>query len=307
MKNVINVITMAAAITLTTVYDASAKELWAPELQGINEGLAPGASPPPGVYGVLDDFVLSYAHYDNNGNKSGSKLDANIVTPVVIWATGLKFLGADYSVSIAQPLDYTNVRSANNSATSNNAHWGTYNTIVSPGALSWALPRDFFVKTGLAVQVDDASSSPAHPPAGGGVGSGNSNWALMPDVAVSWLHDGWNLSVDVTYAYNFVDDATHYASGQLIVTDLTATKTIGKWTMGVGGYTHNQLNRDRGLGAVAAGCTNSGGCVTENYGVGPLVGYQFSEFSVMAIFSHNIYTRNELGGDVFNFRVVKPF
>ncbi|MDR3438882.1 transporter [Telmatospirillum sp.] len=307
MNRTIHVVTMAAAMALITAPDSSAKELWAPELQGINVGLAPGASAPPGFYGFVDDFLLSYAQYDNKGNKTGVKLDGNVVTPGLIWSTGLKVLGADYSVSIAQPFDYTNLKIANNAALANNGHWGTFNTIVSPAALSWSLPGDFHVKTGLTVTVDDASSSPAHPPAGHGAGSGNSNWALLPDVAVSWLHNGWNLSADVTYAYNFEDDTTHYASGQFIVTDLTATKTIGKWTFGVGGYTHNQLNRDHGIGAIAAGCSNSGGCETENYGVGPLVGYQFSDFSIMAIYNHKIYARNEFAGDIFNFRLVKPF
>ncbi|HXP96730.1 MAG TPA: transporter [Telmatospirillum sp.] len=307
MKTNVTCCAMALAGIAFCSLPAGAEELWDPQLRGVNEGTVAGALPPPGVYGVLDNYFLSYQQYDNKGNQTGLKVDALIEVPVLLWSTGIKVLGADYAVAISQPFDYTNVKQANVPALSNNAHWGTYNTILVPGQLAWALANDFHVKTGLTVYVDDASSSPAHPPAGHGVGSGNSYWTLQPDFAVSWLRGGWNLSVDAHYDYNFEDGKTHYTSGQEISIDYTASKTIGNWTFGIGVYQQNQLNKDSGLGALAKGCPASGGCMVENYGAGPLIGYQFGDINIMAEYNHNIYTRNELAGDFLNIRLMKAF
>lgn len=307
MKRTLTGLVTVLAVTAASAIPAVAGELWDPQLRGVNEGTIAGALPPPGVYGVLNNYFLSYQKYDNNGNKTGLKLEALVEVPVVLWSTGIKVLGADYAVALSQPFDYTNLKQSGNASLSNNAHWGTFNTVLVPGQLSWALPYDLHVKTGLTVYVDDASSSPAHPPANNGAGSGNSYWTLQPDFAVSWLHDGWNLSLDGHYIYNFEDGTTHYTSGQEISVDYTATKTIGNWTFGVGVYQQSQLNGDRGSGAVKNGCSTSGGCRVENYGAGPLIGYQFSDVNVMLEYNHNIYTRNDLAGEILNIRLTRAF
>lgn len=299
---------LATAVGLTmAASQAMAAELWDPQLRGVNEGMVAGALPPPGVWGILNNYFLSYQQLDNQGHRTGTKVDALVEVPVVLWSTGWKVLGADYAMGIGQPFDYTNVKQADVGAISNNAHWGTYNTLLMPAQLSWTLPHDLHVKAGLSVYVDDASSSPAHPSAGGGVGAGNSYWTVQPDFGVSWLHDGWNLSLDGHWDYNFTDDKTRYTTGQEISIDYTASKTIGRWTFGVGVYQQNQIADDRGAGARARGCPAAGGCRVENYGAGPLVGYQFDDVGVMAEYNHNIYTRNELAGDFFNIRFVKQF
>ncbi len=285
---------------------AYAEELWDPHLRGVDEGLAAGALPPPGVYGVLNNYWAGYDQFNSHAVKTGVKLDALVEVPIVLWSTGLQVFGADYAVAIAQPFDYTNVRLPNTAALSNSAHWGTYNTVIVPAMLAWSLPDDFHVKAGLTVYVDDASSSPASPPSGGGVGSGNGFWTLQPDLGVSWLFDGWNVSVGMQYDYNFEDSKIHRTSGQEIAIDYTATKTIGKWTFGLGAHQENQLNADSGSGAVSAGCPASSGCMAANYGIGPLVGYQFGGVNILAEYNQNIHTRNDVAGTIFNIRLVAP-
>ncbi|PKU22854.1 SphA family protein [Telmatospirillum siberiense] len=293
-------------IGLGTLFSpAQAKELWTPYLRGVDEGLASGALPPAGVYGVLNNYWAGYDQYDSKGHKTGLKLDALIEVPVVLWVTGLKVLGADYAVALAQPFDYTNVKMAGASSLSNNAHWGNFNTILVPGQLSWSLPNDLHVKTGLSVYLDDASSSPAHPPSGGGVGAGNGHWSLQPDLGISWLHDDWNLSLEVHYDVNFEDGKTHYTSGDDISVDYTLAKTIGKWTVGLGAHQQNQITSDSGAGA--AGCATKNGCKVNNYGMGPLVGYQFTDISIMAEYNHNLYAENDVAGEIFNVRLVTKF
>jgi hypothetical protein len=293
----------------------SAEELWDPHLRGVNEGLVAGALPPPGVYGVLDNYWMSYAWHDNKGNQTNLKLDALVEIPIVLWSTGYKVLGADYAMALAQPFTYTDLKQANNAGLSNNAHWGNFNTILVPGQLSWALPNDFHVKGSLSVYLDDASSSTGRDaPSGGGAGSGNPYYTLEPGVALTWLHDGWNLGVDLTYAYNFTNSSTNYSasgqklnytSGSEIAIDYTATKTIGKWTFGIGAHQENQLSNDSGSGAAKCAATN--GCKVTNYGIGPLVGYQFEDINVLFEYNHNIYTENDFAGDLFNIRLMKAF
>jgi len=283
---------------------AWATELWNPHLPGSEEGLAPGAPLPPGVYGVLNNFLVSFDAFDKNGHKTGVKLNALAEVPIVVWQTGYKVLGADLSVAVAQPFDYTNLKVPGVARLSNNGHWGTFNTVLVPYNLSWTLPDDFYVSTNLTVNVDDATSSPGNPPSSGAAGSGNGYWTLEPSLGVSWLHDGWNLSMNSHYNYNFENGKTHYKSGQDIQIDYTAVKTIGKWTVGLGAHQVNQLNSDSGAGAIAAGCQSRGGCMVAKYGIGPLIGYQFGEIEIMAEYNHNIHTKNDVSGNLFNIRLV---
>ncbi|WP_199054743.1 transporter [Aquitalea sp. ASV15] len=294
---------LTLAITGAVLHEhAGAQELWDPHLRGINEGFAAGALPPEGVYGVLNNYWASFDVYDHNGQKTGSKVDALIEVPIVLWSTGVKVLGADYAVALAQPFDYTTLTG---NGIPSNGRWGTFNTILVPGQLSWTLPNDWHVKAGLNVYLPDGSSSPNRLPQGTFVGAANGFWTLQPTLAVSWLHDGWNLSADASWAYNFTNPDTHYKSGQQLAIDYTAAKTVGRWTFGLGAHQENQISDDSGSGAAA--CANKGGCRASNYGIGPLLGYQFNEVSVMAIYNHGFKTRSDTGGDFLNLRLVFPF
>lgn len=305
LRQNVAMIAMAASAAMS-VGNASAGELWDPHLRGADEGLASGASLPPGVYGVLDSYVVGFNQYDNKGDRTGVKLDAIVEIPIVLWQTGFQVLGADYAVGIAQPFDYTNLKVPGSAALSDNGHWGTYNTILIPGVLSWDLGDGLHLSSGLCVYVDDASSSPASPPSRGGVGSGNGYWSLQPDLGVSWLKDGWNLSVSAHYAYNFRDSKTDYTSGQELLVDYTATKTLDKWTLGVGAFSQTQLNADSGQGAVAKGCPAKDGCKVSLFGIGPLVGYQFGGLELMAEYNFSVVSENDVAGDILNIRLVAP-
>lgn len=301
-------ITCAAVAAIGVMFAASsvsAEELWDPHLRAVDEGLAAGAALPAGVYGVLDSWYGDFDQFNNAGNKTGVKLDVAVEVPILLWQSPYKILGADYSAAIAQPFDYTNVKVPHDAALSDNGHWGTYNTLIIPAQLAWKLPNDFHVKAGLTVNVDDASSSPAHPPSGGGVGSGNGYWTLQPDFGVSWMHGGWDVSVNAHYDYNFKDSRTGYTSGQEIAVDYTVMKTIGKWNVGLGAYSENQISSDTGPGA--AGCVGKGGCKASNYGVGPMVEYNLGGIIALAEYNAPISTKNDVGGSVYNIRLVKPF
>jgi len=221
--------------------------------------------------------------------------------PIVLWSTGVKIFGADYAVAIAQPFDYTSAGTAYGS-TGGGGNWGTFNTILIPGQLAWTF-GEFHVKTGLEFYLGDATSTVNTKNWHGGLPSGNDYSAIQPDLAFSWLHDGWNISADLHIAFPITSSNTatgSYHSGNEFAADYTVAKTIGKWTFGLGVHQENQFNADTLAGASVP---NS---IVTNFGLGPLVGYQFGGIGVVAEWNHNIYTRNDVAGNFFNVRFVVP-
>lgn len=301
MKKILAAAALMGAVMASST--ASATELWDPQLKGVNEGLAAGALPPKGVYFILNNYWANYQKRDGDGNRvHGTNLTALVEVPVLLWSTGLKVFGADYAVGIAQPIAYTDFEAQGKGS----GNWGFYNTILIPGQLSWKID-DFFIKPGLSIYLDDASTTPADLVKGkrlnGGLPSGNGYTAVQPDLGLSWLHDGWNLSADLHLTIPV--DATHapgyeYKSGVQFSGDYTATKTIDKWTFGLGAHQQNQLNSDTLNGREVKDS------IVASYGIGPIIGYQFGGLSVMATWNHNVYTQNDVGGDFLNLRFVAP-
>lgn len=283
-----------------------AAELWANTLPALNEGLASGALPPSGLYGIYDSYWASFRVYDNSSKSTPESVDALIEVPTLLWVPGNKVFGGRYAAAVTFPFDYTNVKVPGVAELSSNGHWGTFNTTLAPAMISWQLPYDLHVRTDLAISLDDATSTPGHPPSGGGVPSGNGFWSLEPDVGISWIHDGWSVSAGIQYAYNVRDSETQYTSGQQLSATYSVMKTIENWTVGIGAYSINQITNDGGAGARAAGCATKGGCRIKAYGAGPLVGYQFGKLNVLLNYTASIYTRNYLGGNIFNVRLIFP-
>ncbi|MTJ81044.1 MAG: transporter [Telmatospirillum sp.] len=307
MRNVIHAALVASA--MLGCCHAFAEELWDPHLRGVDEGLAAGALPPPGVYFVNNSYFLPDG-YVGDSKSTSTKLQAYVNVPILLWTTGVRILGADFGVAIAQPFDYTNLNVGHVEVGN---HWGTYNTVLMPAILSWKLPYDLHVKTQFAVYVDNGSSSAStkNSPSAG-VGAAMANWTFEPGLGISWLHDGWNVSAQMLYETNTADNNSSkafnggkYQSGDQLAFDYTITKTIGKWVVGVGAYENNQLQRDN-LCVSATNCGGQPGTATLSFAVGPIVGYNFGPIELMAIFNHQTVNHNDVGGDTFNLRTVIP-
>lgn len=277
----------------TLVAPVCAMELWDPHLRGVNEGLAAGALPPKGLYFINDSYWATYQLYDGHGNSiKGTDLNAYVDVPILVWVPGCKFLGADYGVAVAQPFDFTSFEGLED-------HWGTFNTVLVPGILSWALPYDFHIAGSFAVYADDATSAPRLK-GQNYIPNGNGFWTFEPGIGVSWLHDGWNISADFHIDFSTENNDTHYQSGNEIWVDYTLTKTIGKWTFGAGAYQENQISDDTKDGKNVLNKTFT------NFGAGPIVGYNFGPVIATASYNWGIITHNDVGGDWFNLRFVIP-
>ncbi len=292
------------------VSPALATELWDPHLRGVNGGLAAGALPPPGFYFINDSyFAPNYTVYDSNGSRTalGVKLFAYVDVPILLWVpTDCKFLGATYGVAIAQPFDYTNLRidtgRVNGADTwIGGAQWGTFNTILVPAILSWKLPSDFYVKGAFQVGFNDAMSSPGNSYSGGPYAdSGNGTWMFTPNLGISWLHAGWNISADFFFSWQTENGDTHYQSGEQFAADYTVTYTWNKWTFGLVAAQENQVAKDEFRGV------KLNGSKAEAYTMGPIIGYNFGPCMIDLSYQFPLDVSSDVGGEFFNFRIVVP-
>ncbi len=124
---------------------------------------------------------------------------------------------------------------------------GVHNTFVIPGELSWKFgDSGFAVKTGLGIFSPDGTVTGLY-----GTGNiGSPYWTFEPELIVSYLKDGWNLSAALYEELNTKNSISQYTTGDIIHADFTATKTIGKWTFGPSPIITDKLPTTRAVSAV---------------------------------------------------------
>jgi hypothetical protein len=342
MKKFLLAMCLAAAV-LMMVTPAVAEELWDFHLRGVDEGLAAGALPPPGFYFINDVYFANFKGYGVAGPNgtwnateanSNVKLPALIDVPILVWVPGCKLFGADYGAGIAQPFDFTNLREnlggytvpGTLNAWASGNQWGTYNTLLIPAILSWKV-CDFRIKAAMDFGLNDGTTSPgnsimAGPPgtAGYHIGghqllgrdgqiyawSSNDSWQFTPNLGISWLHAGWNLSADFFYTWYTKDTDTQYQNGPEFAADYTISYTCGKWTFGLGAAQENQTSNDKFDAGDGTGYHSQPNSKYTNYSMGPLVGYNFGPCSLMFMYNFPLSTSNDVGGEWFNVRLVVP-
>ncbi|GAN79859.1 SphA family protein [Acidocella aminolytica] len=301
---------MAALYSCMNSVSAKAEELWDPYLRGVFEGLPAGALPPPGLYGELDNYYTSYSSFANNGNKiPGTNLNALVEVPILLWVPGIKILGGSYAAGIGQPFDYNSYQPLQRDFGGGGGNFGIYNTILMPGALSWSLPRHLFIRAGLTILLDDATNTMSDLVQGkltnGGAPSGNGYTTIQPDFGVSWLYDGWNISIGTHYAIPVTSDTApgySYRSAPEFSADYTVMKEIGRWGAGLGGEQEIQIGNDTLNGQTKPGTRSI------NYGIGPIASYEFQNgLKLTALWNHNFAVRNDVAGDFFDLRLTTRF
>jgi hypothetical protein len=204
-------------------------------------GVLIGASagvPPPGIYMFNQVFT-----YETNlagpgtktlglGNNNG--VQANVDVQGFLFVPGWTFLGATYDAVIVQPFieDSVGFPAANMAAVASQAA-GVHNTYIAPVELSWKLGTSgLVVKTGLGVYVPDGTKTGPT----GLFNVGNPWYTFQPELIVSYLKDGWNLSAALYEEFNTANSIDNYRTGDIFHADFTATKSFGKWTLGPVAY-----------------------------------------------------------------------
>ncbi|WP_298106125.1 transporter [Bradyrhizobium sp.] len=259
--------------------------------QATKPGAFIGASagvPPPGIY--MFNQVFTYdanlvgpgtARLNPPGTKTG--VQAAVDVQGFLFVPGWTFLGATYDAVIVQPFVQQSLGSPINVQAA-----GMFNTYIVPVELSWKLGTSgFAIKTGLGIYLDDgATTSPATLN-----GPANPYYTFQPELIVSYLANGWNLTAAMYDEINTENRVTHYTTGNIFHADFTATKTIGKWTFGPVAYYVGQVTDD----SCPVSCTALGGSILnhvqryDEWAVGGLIGYDFGPASVSVWATQEVY------------------
>jgi len=199
-----------------------------------------GASLPPGFYLVDTGYVASADKLkDGQGNSVPLKVHNYVNTDLFLWVPEWKLLGAQYSANIIVLYARHDVDSSALGGYSSRSS-GFFNTIVTPITLSWNLGSGLFTSTGLAIYVPGGNY---HYADGKTLQTSYANnyLTLEPNWAISYLHNGWDFTVNNVFDFNRRNPSTDYRSGSAYYLDATATKTLGLWTLGVVGNYSRQF------------------------------------------------------------------
>jgi hypothetical protein len=250
-------------------------------------GVFIGASagmPPPGIYMFNQVFTYqsNLAGPGVNNALGGAKVGVQAAVDVqgFIFVPGWTFLGATYDALLVQPFVMDSIGQPLNQQAS-----GVHNTYFVPVELTWKLGTSgFVVKSGVGIYAPTGTIQ--------GV-TGNNNqgapyWTFQPELAISYLANGWNLTAYLYDEINTANSRTNYTTGDIFHADFTVTKTIGKWTFGPVGYFVGQVSNDKCPVGVCTGFNPAGILpVTQKFQIwalGGLVEYNFgpASFSVWA-------------------------
>jgi hypothetical protein len=222
----------AFAFSPANAYEAGPSQTKSGSFIGASAGM-----PPPGIYMFNQVFT-----YQGNfvGPNAPNHFGRNVYVDVqgFIFVPGWTFLGATYNALIVQPF----VAVAISDPAPLNIS-GVFNTYIVPIELSWTKigGSNFAVKTGLGMYVPDGTHQ-----APSGLGNvGAPYWTFQPELALSYLGGGWNLTAFSYVEVNTANTFTNYTSAPIFHVDWTATYTIGKFTFGPVGYWYAQLSDDK--------------------------------------------------------------
>lgn len=278
-----------AALVVSLAGSAQAYEFGAPgwaQKPGLTI-TATAAAPPPGIY-MFQQFLTYQASIVGPGAPAvgGAATPVHVAVEAtgVVFAPGWTFLGATYNAVIVQPVLMADI---GNPVNINPA--GAHNTFIVPVELSWRLADSgFFVKTGLGVYVPDGSISGVN-----GLGNiGNPWWTFQPELFISYLKDGWNLTANLFYEINTRNTVTNYKSGDVLHAEFAATKRFDRWTVGPVGYYVGQVTSD----SSSAFYNNAINVNRYNlWAAGLLVGYDFGPAS-LSVWALDEFSAHASGG-----------
>src|ERR1700733_3082382 len=167
---------------------------------------------PPGIY--MFNRVFTYqANFVGPGTAGNNHIGVQAAVDVqgFLFVPGWAFLGATYDAVLVQPFIMQSVGAPINAQGS-----GAFNTYIVPVELSWKFWNSGFnVKTGLGIYMDDGCHTGAN-----GLGcEANPYYTFQPELILSYLKDGWNLSAAMYIEINTANTFTHYTTGDIFHTD----------------------------------------------------------------------------------------
>jgi hypothetical protein len=282
---VARLLTLASFCLLTTALSTPALAIEPGEVSQTPSGVDIGASanvPDPGIF-MVNKLMTYQANLVGMGAPPGNTpVSLNLDIEKFLFVPGWTFLGGKYSAVIAQPFASLGV-----GAPVNVQVVGVHNTFIVPGQLSWNLGNGFFAEAAFGIYVPDGSVSGAN-------GTGNVGapyWTFQPQIVLSYLNDGWNLTANIYDEINTKNRISGYTSGDILHGDFTATKRIGKWTVGPVAYFTDQVTSD--TSSAAYNFANGG--KFSNFALGGMLGYDFGPAAASVVVTDEVYA-NASGG-----------
>jgi hypothetical protein len=265
--------TTVAAVALSTVAFVGGAFAGSQEPPGWTAGIALGAPLPEGAYFINNTSIGGWRGIDDDK----SSLVINV--PLIAWSTPWKVLGGRVEVLAALPeisggvpgdRDYTEL----------------YNPAGYVG-VAWDLGGGFnfsaFIGGWAPVDNDLAKF-------------GYDSWVLSERANLSYVANGWKLSANLSFGQpghsnsTTAFNAAGYKGDQILPSyfnyDLTATKTIGKWELGLVGFG----STDTGTGAwngYLHGVSDQ-----SQFALGGLVGYSFPGITLQTYATRDVATSN---------------
>ncbi len=263
---------MALGALSTTAYANSITQ------PGETVGIALGAPLPEGVY------FVNTASYGTARSLADDGW-AGVSIPVVAWSTPWEFFGGRVEAYAAAPVEEAGITHLPPVIVGNTVvNRGLYvNGMYNPALLvgeAWKLGDtgwNFSQWFGGYAPVDD-NLGPAH-----------DAWVFNSRSAITYNANNWDLTAHVIYgALGNVQSGAlqgYKASPDYVNLDLTATKTIGKWEVGLVAFGSWDVSR---ISTVA-----NGGLPYQQEGqfaLGGLVGYNFTGISIQSYLTTDVWT-----------------
>jgi len=274
-----------------------------PYMAGVAGGVPIGVLPPPSFYvSSLTGYSQGTAHADIEPRRPpGLAVFTEGLT--LLWVPDLKILGATYGVYAVQTLavkTLSHIPPHDRASTET----GLVNTVISPLNLAWKLPSDFYVSGRFNVQLQDGQYSRSNT-----LNIANNFWTFEPNVGVSYLKGGLDLSLHLVYDISTENTNTRalgsvdhkYQSGNVFTGEYSATYAIGNWRWGLTGYGVAQTNDDS-----AGGRTLKHTSLTRT-GLGPIAEFNNKWVGINLYYTRDVAWSRAFGGDNFFFKVTVKF
>ncbi|WP_095834342.1 SphA family protein [Brenneria goodwinii] len=296
---------MALYLSVTAGHAIAAEGI-SPLQPGATTGNAAGALPPPGWY-LMADVASEGGKLKNEQGKTartptGQRIKASNVSSVVAltWVPGWEVLGASYAAAIAQPYKWARTRVSDENGSDVVRSSGMVNTAITPAILSWNLGGGYYLGTGLTLYADNGKfcydyDASARRNVKASTAIGNDYWTVEPSLALTYLADGWNITVNNLLDVNTTNKTTDYRSGMTYYLDMTVAKSINNFTLGlIGNYTR-QITDDKINGKTVPAVPGfyGEGNKMEHVLAGPLLAYDFGAFSINARMLFSLRAKND--------------
>jgi len=279
MKNTVKYAVLGAcALAASSTAVLAGSELF----PGITTGLPVGTPLPPGVYSVT---IGAYGEYSG---KYGNEQVGALAPSWLIWWTPWSIAGARIGFTTVTAFEDANVISPLLTAHINGAN----NTLVTAN-IGWNFPSGFNVAFYVGAYLPDTTPL-----------LGRDLTSFLGVGAFTYSQGGWNVYGTFSYGTGGTDNTNislvtgkHLVYADWFNGDMTLSKTMGKWELGVVAYGSTDLQNEAFAVNLCApvGHATPKTCEQSQFAVGGLVGYNFGPADVQFKLTRDVTEQNYVG------------